>query len=326
MAGLRINFASGLYDRFLALYTKEVVPEGIDLDFTVIDNPREIFDRMAGGLAFDACEMSGTEYISRLAAGECPFVAIPVFASRMFRHGFIVINTRSGIKTPKDLEGRRVGVQLYTMSAAMWIRGMLQHDHGVDLSSLRWVQGAIDSAGSHGTPAVLPLLKQPDVENNSTDKSLSQLLEDRAIDAVLTATLPTGLGTHPDIARLFPDFRTVEADYYRRTKIFPIMHVIVIRKDVHEANPWAAQALYDAFCKAKDIALERMRYSGALRYMLPFLPDDIDEIDRVFDGDPWPYGLTANRPTLDAEVQYMVEQDYIAEPMPIEALFAPGVG
>lgn len=326
MANQKIAFASGLYDRFLPLYTKQVEPEGIDLDFTVIDDPRQIFDRMAAGLEFDACEMSGTEYITHLATGNSPFVALPVFASRMFRHGFIVINTRAGIKTPKDLEGRRVGVQLYTMSAAMWIRGMLQHDHGVDLSTISWVQGSIDSPGTHGTPTVLPLLRQPDVVNNDTDRSLSQLLEDGEIAAVLTATLPTGLGTHPDLARLFPDFRQVETDYYTRTKIFPIMHFVVIRKDVYNRNPAAAGALYDAFCRAKEIALERLRYSGALRYMLPFLPDDVDEIDRVFDGDPWPYGIEANRPTLEAEIQYMVEQDYIAGPMAIEDLFVPGVG
>lgn len=326
MANQKFAFASGLYDRFLPLYTKQVEPEGIDLDFTVIDDPRQIFDRMAAGLEFDACEMSGTEYITHLATGNSPFVALPVFASRMFRHGFIVINTRSGIKTPKDLEGRRVGVQLYTMSAAMWIRGMLQHDHGVDLSTISWVQGSIDSPGTHGTPTVLPLLKQPDVVNNDTDRSLSQLLEDGEIDAVLTATLPTGLGTHPDLVRLFPNFRQVETDYYTRTKIFPIMHFVVIRKDVYNRNPAAAGALYDAFCRAKKIALERLRYSGALRYMLPFLPDDVDEIDRVFDGDPWPYGIEANRPTLEAEIQYMVEQDYIAGPMAIEDLFVPGVG
>ena len=326
MANQKIAFASGLYDRFLPLYTKQVEPQGIDLNFTVIDDPRQIFDRMAGGLEFDACEMSGTEYITHLATGNSPFVALPVFASRMFRPGFIVINTSSGIKTPKDLEGRRVGVQLYTMSAAMWIRGMLQHDHGVDLSTISWVQGSIDSPGTHGTPTVLPLLRQPDVVNNDTDRSLSQLLEDGEIAAVLTATLPTGLGTHPDLARLFPNFRQVETDYYTRTKIFPIMHFVVIRKDVYNRNPAAAGALYDAFCRAKEIALERLRYSGALRYMLPFLPDDVDEIDRVFDGDPWPYGIEANRPTLEAEIQYMVEQDYIAGPMAIEDLFVLGVG
>ena len=326
MANQKIAFASGLYDRFLPLYTKQVVPDGIDLDFTVIDSPREIFDRMAGGLEFDACEMSGTEYITHLATGNSPFVALPVFASRMFRHGFITINTKSGIKTPKDLEGRRLGVQLYTMSAAMWIRGMLQHDHSVDLSGVTWVQGSIDSAGAHGTPTVLPLLRQPDVVNNESDRSLSQLLEDGEIDAILSAQLPTGFGTHPDIARLFPDIRAVETDYFARTKIFPIMHFVVIRKDVYDADPSIAATLYDAFCKSKDAALERMRYLGALRYMMPFLPDDLDEIDRVFGGDPWPYGIEANRPTLEAEIQYLIEQDYIAEAMPIEDLFPPGIG
>lgn len=326
MAGPTIKFASGLYDRFQPLYTKEVVPEGLELDFTVIDNPREIFDRMAGGLEFDACEMSGTEYITRLAGGDSPFVGIPVFASRVFRHGFIVINTKSGIKTPKDLEGRRLGVQLYTMSAALWIRGMLQHDHGVDLSTVTWVQGAVEGPGSHGSPTVLPLLKQPNVENNETDRSLSQLLEDGEIDGILSATMPTGFGTHPDLVRLFPNFREVETDYYQRTKIFPLMHLIVIHKDVHAAHPHVAPALYDAFCKAKQVALDHMRFTGALRYMLPFLPDDIDEIDRVFGGDPWPYGIEPNRPTLEAEVQYMVEQHYIAQAMPIEDLFVPGVG
>ncbi len=326
MAGQKITFASGLYDRFLPLYTKEVEPEGIDLDFVVIDDPREIFDRMGGGQEFDACEMSGTEYIAGLAAGDGPFVAIPVFASRVFRHGFIVINSRSGIETPKDLEGRRLGVQLYTMSAALWIRGMLQHEYGVDLSTIRWVQGGMDYAGAHGSPTVLPLLKQPNLENNETDKSLGQLLEDCEIDAVLSATMPAGFGSHPDLVRLFPDFRATETDYFQRTGIFPIMHLIVIRKDVYEANPAVAASLYDAFCKAKEIALDRMMGTGALRYMLPFLPDDLDEIKRVFDGDPWPYGIDANRPTLEAELQYMVEQDYIADNLSIEDLFVPGVG
>ena len=326
MPDIKINFASGLYDRFLPLYTKEVVPDGIDFEFTPIDDPREIFDRMAGKREFEASEMSGTEYISHVASGNSPFIGIPVFASRVFRHSFIVINRKSGVKKPKDLEGRRVGVQLYTMSAAMWIRGMLQHDHGVDLSTISWVQGAIDGPGSHGSPSVLPLLKQPDVVNNDSDKSLSQMLEDGEIDAILSAMMPESFGRNPDIVRLFPNFREVEADYYRRTKLFPLMHLVVIRRDIYDTNPEVAQSLYDAFCRAKDISLEHMKYTGALRYMLPFLPADLDEIEDVFDGDPWPYGIETNRPTLEAEVQYMVEQHYIAKAMPIEELFAPGVG
>ena len=133
-ARLPLTFACGLYDRMLRLYTREVQPRGIDLTFLANDEPRDMFDRMGGKLEFDASEMSSSEFISRLGTGHCPFVAIPVFASRLFRHGFIFFNRKAGIRAPKDLEGKRVGVPLYTMSAAIWIRGLLQHEYGVDLA------------------------------------------------------------------------------------------------------------------------------------------------------------------------------------------------
>jgi len=319
-----ITFASGLYDRMQPLYTGEVRPEGIDLKYLAIESPREIFDRMAGKMEFDACEMSSSEMISRLGAGNCPFVAIPVFPSRVFRHGFICVNRRAGISSPKDLEGRRVGVPLYTMTAAIWIRGHLQHDYGVDLSTIQWVQGATNRPGTHGSPTVLPLLKRVSIEENRSDKSLSQLLEAGEIDAIAGAELPAALGANPDVVRLFPDFREVEKDYYRRTRIFPIMHLVAIRRELYQRNPWIAASLYDAFRRSKDIALERMRYLGALRYMMPWLPADLDEIAQTFvDGDPWPYGIEANRPTLEALISYMVEQSFIARPIPIDELFVP---
>jgi len=319
-----ITFASGLYDRMQPLYTGEVRPEGIDLKYLAIESPREIFDRMAGKMEFDACEMSSSEMISRLGAGNCPFVAIPVFPSRVFRHGFICVNRRAGISSPKDLEGRRVGVPLYTMTAAIWIRGHLQHDYGVELSTIQWVQGATNRPGTHGSPTVLPLLKRVSIEENRSDKSLSQLLEAGEIDAIAGAELPAALGANPDVVRLFPDFREVEKDYYRRTRIFPIMHLVAIRRELYQRNPWIAASLYDAFRRSKDIALERMRYLGALRYMMPWLPADLDEIAQTFvDGDPWPYGIEANRPTLEALISYMVEQSFIARPIPIDELFVP---
>ncbi len=318
---LPLTFACGLYDRMLRLYTGEVVPEGIDLKFLANDEPRDIFDRMGGKLEFDASEMSSSEYISRLGTGQCPFVAIPVFASRLFRHGFIFFNRKSGIRTPKDLEGRRVGVPLYTMSAAIWIRGLLQHEYGVDLDKIRWVQGALKSAGAHGNPTVAPLLKSVPIEINTSGKSMSRLLADGEIDAVISSRPVDGIGTNPDIARMFPDYRAVEKDYYRRTRIFPIMHLIVIRRDVHEAHPFVAASLYRALCESKDRALALMHERGALRYMLPWLPADMDEIDDVFGGDPWPYGIEANRPTLEALVQYMVEQHFIPKRISIEDLF-----
>ena len=248
-AKLPLTFACGLYDRMLRLYTGEVQPRGIDLKFLANDEPRDIFDRMGGKLEFDASEMSSSEFISRFGAGHCPFVAIPAFASRLFRHGFIFFNRKARIRTPNDLEGKRVGVPLYTMSAAIWIRGLLQHEYGVDLSKVRWVQGALRKPGAHGSPTVAPLLKQPDIEINRSGDSLSKLLADGEIDAVISSRPVEAIGSNPDIARLFPNYREVEKDYYRRTRIFPIMHLIVIRRDVHEANPFVAQSLYDALCE-----------------------------------------------------------------------------
>src|SRR3974390_2424944 len=155
MSKLPVSFACGLYDRMQPLFASEVQPVGIDLNFLPIDNPRQIFDRMAGAQEFDACEMSSSEYISRFAAGQCPFVAIPVFPSRVFRHGYITIN-RNVIRAPKDLEGKRVGVPLYTMTAAIFLRGLLRHEYDVDLSAIEWVEGAINEAKPHGHPSVLP--------------------------------------------------------------------------------------------------------------------------------------------------------------------------
>jgi 4,5-dihydroxyphthalate decarboxylase len=321
MASISLNFAAGLYDRMLPLYTGEVRPEDIDLKYIAIDSPREIFDRMAGGLEFDACEMSSSEFISRFSAGKCPFVAIPVFPSRVFRHGFICINRRSGIERPQDLEGRRIGVPLYTMTAAIWIRGHLQHEYGVDLSSLRWVQGATNRPGAHGSPSALPLLRPAAIEINDSGKSLSQLLETREIDAIAGAEMPSALRTNPDVVRLFPNFREVEKEFYGRTRIFPIMHLVVIRRDLHERYPFVARSLYQAFCRSRDLALEKMGYLGALRYMLPWLPADLDEIHEVFGGNPWPYGIEPNRPTLEALVSYMAEQSFISAPMAPEELF-----
>src|SRR6185312_15194518 len=217
-AKLPLTFACGLYDRMLRLYTGEVQPRGIDLKFLANDEPRDIFDRMGGKLEFDASEMSSSEFISRFGTGHCPFVAIPVFASRLFRHGFIFFNRKAGIRTPKDLEGRRVGVPLYTMSAAIWIRGLLQHEYGVDLSKIRWVQGALKKAGAHGDPTALPLLKPAPIEINNSGKSVSRLLADGELDAVISSRPIDGIGSNPDLVRMFPDYRAVEKEYYRRTR------------------------------------------------------------------------------------------------------------
>jgi len=325
MPALPISFACGLYDRMLALQTGDIKPDGIDLNFLVMDNPREIFDRMSNRLEFDACEMSSSEFVSRFAAKKLPFVALPVFASRVFRHGFIVVNRRF-IKSPADFAEKRVGVPLYTQTAAIFIRGLMQHDLGIDLAKIEWVEGAINEPGGYGNPSVMPMLKPVNKTPNTSGKSLSDLLETGDIHAIIGSNLPRSLKRNPDVVRLFPDYRAREKDYFRRTRIFPIMHLIVIRNDIYEKNRFVATSLYNAFCAAKDVAREKMGYSGTLRYMLPWLPDDVEEIDELFGGDCWPYGVEPNRPTLEALVSYMTEQGLIPAPIPIEKLFVPTFG
>jgi 4,5-dihydroxyphthalate decarboxylase len=321
MPNVRMSFGCGLYDRLTALATGEVKPAGIDLDYVAMHDPRALFDRVAAGDGFDAAEMSASEYVTRFVAGQCPFVAIPAFPSRMFRHGFIAVDSRV-IKEPNDLAGKRIGVQLYTMTAAVWIRGLLQHDHGVDLSTVQWVEGAINAAGRHGNPSVLPLLAPVSISTSPDGRSLSDLLDAGEIAAVIGAELPDCRRTNPHVRRLFPDFRAAEKAYWRRHRIFPIMHLVVLRRDFHERHPLAARSLFAALEESRALAHRRMRYLGALRYMLPWMAAEIDEIDEVFGGDPWPYGIEPNRPTLEALVQYLHDQSMIARRVPIEDLFA----
>jgi 4,5-dihydroxyphthalate decarboxylase len=326
MAKLRLSFACALYDRMQPLYTGEVQPAGIELNFIPIEEPRPIFDRMSGGMEFDVAEYSSSEFVQRFANKQCPFVAIPVFPSRAFRHGFIAINKKSGITKPKDLEGKRVGVPLYTMTAAIFIRGLLQHEFGVNFEKIHWVQGAVNKAGAHGKPTVLPLLKPMPIEIDPSGRSLSDLIEDRVVDATLGTSLPESIRTNPDVARLFPNYVEMEREYYKRTGIYPIMHLVAIKRDIYERYPYVATSLYDAFIESKKIAIKHMFNLRALRYMTPFLMRDIDEIYEVFNGDPWPYGVEKNRKTLEALVTYLVDQHLIAAPVKVDDLFVPTYG
>ena len=312
----RLTFACGFYDRTEALRTGDVKIKDIDLDFIAIEQPREIFDRMGGRQEFDASEFSSSEFISRFARGDCPFVAIPVFPARVFRHGYIYVNRKAAIRTPKDIEGKRVGVALYTMTAAVWIRGILTHYYSVDLSGVRWVEGAINHAGRHGDPSAPPLIKPVAIEYDPKGRSLSELLAAHEIDVLMGTQHPH---PHPDIAPLFADARAVEREFYRATRIFPIMHLVVIRRDVYEREHTIADRLYRSLVEAKKLALARLHKGHP--FMLPWVHDDIDEIDEVFGGDPYAYGIEANRETLEALVRYLAEQHFIPRPMPIEDLF-----
>jgi 4,5-dihydroxyphthalate decarboxylase len=322
MSKLPMTFACGLYDRVVALAMGTVPVEGVDLKFINIDSPREIFDRMSARQEFDASEYSSSEFISRFAAKQCPFVAIPIFPSRSFRHGFIAVN-RKFVRTPKDLEGKRVGLPMYTMTASIFIKGLLQHEYGVDLSKIEWVEGQINGGEAHGAPTTMPLVKPVPIERNKTGKSLSTLLEEGAIHATIGTGLPNALGRNPDVQRLFPNYREVEREYFQRTGIFPIMHLVAIRRDVYERHPFVATSLYKALTAAKEVAITKMRAVVSLRYMLPWMGADVEEVKDVFGGDAFPYGIEANRRTLEALIQYLQDQHLIAAPVAIEDLFVP---
>jgi 4,5-dihydroxyphthalate decarboxylase len=319
--GLKLTFACCTYDRMLALRTGDVRPEGIDLEFIAIEEVRETFDRMGWSAEFDLSEFSSSEYISRIGRGDRTFVALPVFPSRVFRHSFIFVNRRT-VNTPKDLEGKRIGTALYTQTAAMWIRGHLA-EAGVDLSSVTWVEGAVKEAGAHGTPNPPPLLRSVNIVPKDPKLTLDDMLDECAIDALIGTRVPVCYRRNPDVVRLFSDYRAVERAYYQRTRIHPIMHLVAVRRDVYEANPWIAASLYGAFVAARDLAYTHMHYEAAPRYMLPWLQGDIEDMHDVFGPNPWPYGVEANRPTLEALVRNMADQGYIKAPIPLEDLFVP---
>lgn len=320
MAPLKLTFACSTYDRILALRTGDVKPVGIDLDFRAIENPRAIFDRMGWHAEFDLAEFSSSEYISRIARGDRTFVALPVFPSRVFRHGYIFVNRRR-ISRPKDLEGKRIGVVLYTQTAMLFVRGMLADEYGVDPGTITWVEGSMRAAGAHGNPNPPTLLKKPRIERNVGPLSLEQMLDAGEIDAVAGTRVPACYGSNPDIVRLFTDFRAVESASYQRTRIHPIMHLVAMRREIHDAQPWAAGSLYNAFMAAKQHCYDMLNIEVAPRYILPWLQADVEEMYRVFGPDPWPYGVDANRPTLEALLRYMVEQHYIEKAPELDSLF-----
>jgi 4,5-dihydroxyphthalate decarboxylase len=317
---LPVTLACGPYDRTEALRIGLVKPEGIDLTYVAIQSPPELFSRTLAGDAFNVSEMSMAHSLIHRGKGDFPFVALPVFPSRMFRHGYIFVNTQAGIREPKDLEGRRIGVPEYSQTAAVWIRGLLQHEYHVDLSTLTWVSGGVNAPGRPDTlvnwPQGVPITKV-------NDRTLNELLVDGEIDALIGARRPAALGKDPRVARLFPDYRSLERAYYRKTQLFPVMHTVVIREAFYREHPWIAESLYKAFAAAKAWGLEQMRFSSSLRYTLPWMHAELEEMAEIFGADPWPYGLEANRHVLTTLVQYLVEQRLLSRPLPLEDLFVP---
>jgi 4,5-dihydroxyphthalate decarboxylase len=310
------------YDRTRALLEGSVRPDGIDLNYLNLP-VEETFFRMLRHREFDVAEMSLSSYVMSLSAHEPPFVAIPVFPSRFFRHSCIYVNAASGIREPSDLAGRKVGNPEYQMTAPVWIRGILSDEYGVSVGSVRYYCGGLEEPGR---PEKLALDLPPGihVERIKDDQTLSSMLASGEIDALYTARAPSsfrdGSGT---VKRLFDNFAEVERDYFRRTRIFPIMHTVVIRRDVYERNRWTAQSLYKAFCAAQQETYTDLNQTAALKTMLPWLIAHVEDVRREMGDDFWPYGLQPNRETLATFLRYSHEQGLSRQPVDPERLFAP---
>jgi len=325
MADVRLTLACGAYDRTEPLRAGRVKVEGVELTYIPIESPPEIFSRTIRGGEFHVAEMSMATYFTSVAIGDFPFVALPVFPCRFFRHGNIFVNRRSGIRGPKDLEGKKVGTLGYGQSAACWIRGILSEEYAVDLRTIRWFEGGLETAwqGDASQHAHMAHLK---TERAPPSASLSDLLAAGELDAFIGARRPSCFGRSPDVTLLFENFRDVERDYYKRTGIFPIMHNVVIRRDVLEHYPWVGSSLFKAFDEAKAISNRDMRFTGTMKYSLPWLFDELDELDSLFSGDAYRYGLEENRRVIETFCRYLLEQDLIKKKIDIDAHFIPVIG
>jgi 4,5-dihydroxyphthalate decarboxylase len=324
MPDLKLTLACFDYDRTRALIDGRVRPEGIDLDIKVL-RPRQTFQRMLETQEFHVSELSLASYTALKGRGRCPFVAVPVALSKLFRHSCIYVRTDANIATPADLKGKRVGTTQYGSTALVFMRGMLQHDYGVAPSDLHWFVGGLNTVTEQPLIA-LDLPQDVRLDVLKAGQTLEGLFAAGELDALLSIYIPSLFRAgSPRIARLFPDFKQVEQDYYGRTGIFPIMHTVVLREDVHQAHPWAARSIYQAFRAAKDLAIEGLHDSDALQLSLPWLLDHVEEAWRVFGKDFWSYGLAPNRPTLAAIGRFVHEQGLAPRVVSADELFAPDV-
>ena len=313
MSKLNLMLACGAYDLLRPLIEGAVVPAGIDLNVLTMASP-ERHGRMLRHEEFDVCELSLVAYLVALDQGRS-FRAIPVFPHRRFRHGYMVKRMNCGIEKPSDLNGKRVGLDTLQNSAGLWMRGILQDHYGVDLKTVEWwCQEEEDVAFD---PA-----KWMKVRRVAKGKNIDQMLVDGELEGALyPETLPSIKKDSPKVGLLFPDAKTAEIDYYRKSGIYPIMHTVVVNQEILEKNPWVAVSLQQAFQRSKEICYERMK--DPRNFTLVWVKETMQEQDRIFGRDPWPYTLEDNRKALEAAVRYEHEQGMIKQNFKFEDLFFP---
>lgn len=318
---LRLSLACGDYDRTRPILDGRVAVEGCDLAALAL-TPEESFFRAFRHSAFDVAELSLSTYVMTTARGTCPYVAVPAFVSRSFRHSAIYIRRDRGIARPEDLKGRRIGVPEYQVTAAVWARAILEQEHGVRPRDLHWISGGVEEPGR---PDKVVMDLPPDVALSRAPEGrwLSEMLAAGDIDALMCPRAPSCFDAgHPQIARLYADPSAAAAAWFTRRRVFPIMHVVGIRRSLVEAHPWLPQSVFKAFVAARDIALERLRDTTALAVSLPFLVEEAERTRALMGDDFWPYGLGENRATLEMFLDEHHRQGLSPRRLAPEQLFA----
>lgn len=332
MGNLSVTVQCLAYDRVRALIDGRVNIDGCDISKFVSLHPSEAFHKAFNSQDYDITEISCSSQILATSRGEAPYVAVPIPISRVFRHGYIYVRT-DRIRSPEDLRGKLVGVTEYQITAALWIRGILSDEYGVMSREIRWRTGLVDNsaynsfAGSHGERTRINLPADIELEPIPAGNTLSEMLADGELDAVVTPVpLACFVEGAPNVGRLFPDARVVEEAYYRKTRMFPIMHLIAIRRSLVERHLWIARNVVEAFTKAKDVLMQDWEQHG-MRYptKLPWVADDLARVESCMGTDFWPYGYSRNRNEIESMLRWSVEQGLAKRQVSSEEIFAPGM-
>ena len=314
-----ITLACGDYDRTRAIKDGRVGVEGCDVTYLPME-PEEVFHRAFKHQEFDVCELSFSSYMRTMDAGTSPYVGIPAFVSRLFRHSAVYIRTDRGIREPSDLKGKTIGLPEYQITAVVWLRGIMQDEYDVKPTDIRWRQGGIEEPGRTERTPLKPI---PGLDLKSVpDKALSAMLESGELDAIFSARAPSCfVKGAPNIGRLFTDYREVEKAYYKKTQMFPIMHLMGVKRHLVERHPWLPASLYKAFGQAKAYAMHDVRDINALLVTLPWLVAEVEETVALMGEDFWRYGAKENAKEIDALTRYAHEQGLVSRKLSLEELF-----
>ena len=320
---VKLTIATTDYDHFRDFRLGLVRAEGIDVTWLTLGH-HEIFSRFTFNREWEVSELSFAKFIAQVTRADSDIIGLPVYASRLFRFASFYVNKKAGIKTPADLKGKRIGVPEWAHTAAVWMRGWLMHEGGVALSDIDWVQAGTNEAGR--IEKVELTLPQGVKITAMPDKTLSGMIASGELDCVIIARPPDCFRQkHPDVIRLFPDFEAIEQRYYQDTRVYPIMHVIALRKAILTGNPWIARNLLNAFEESKRRSLERILDPAVSRYPVPWLTNYARRMQETFGGELFPYGIEANRPTLELFLRYTHEQGIAHRLAAPEEIFPPGI-